>query len=147
MDVVEAPLTYGGKADLFLAGGISGCPDWQQEALSLLQSQDILVLNPRRSSPFEEKMAEEQIRWEYDALRAVDTVLFWFPSETLCPIALYELGVFSQRLGTKLFVGTDPNYARRFDVQIQLDLARPEVIIHNTVREVVEDYLTTTTRG
>ncbi len=37
------------SVDLFLAGGIANCPDWQAEAIKLLGNQDIVVANPRRN--------------------------------------------------------------------------------------------------
>lgn len=140
MRVVEAPNSYPERVDLFLAGGISNCPDWQNEALRMLATEEITVLNPRRSVPFEEHMSNQQIRWEYEALRAADTVLFWFPKETLCPITLFELGVFSQRPDTRLVVGTDPEYARRLDVLVQMELARPEVVVHDSLQALISDY-------
>lgn len=141
MFVVEAPNDYPSEADLFLAGGISNCPDWQQQVIHLLDGEDIVVLNPRRREVFTEDIADAQIRWEYGALKSVKTVLFWFPKETLCPITLFELGVFSQRTNTRLLVGTHPDYARRFDVEVQMKLSRPEVIIHDNIEDMVADYL------
>ena len=49
------------SVDLFLAGGISKCPDWQAEAV---------------------KEAAYQIRWKYEFLRRARVVLFWFPKES-----------------------------------------------------------------
>ena len=75
-------------------------------------------------------------------LRRATAVLFWFPPETLCPIALFELGGRVTVPHQPLFVGTDPRYARRADVEIQLRLARPEIRvatdIHALVRQVEE---------
>jgi hypothetical protein len=140
MRVVTAPekLEYG---DLFLAGGISNCPDWQEEAVNLLDVIPGVVLNPRRGTDFSEAEAEQQIEWEHEALSTVPKILFWFPKETLCPITLFELGVFSQRSHVEVFVGTHPSYQRRLDVVKQLQLARPEIIVRNTVEDVVKDYI------
>lgn len=141
MQLIEAPNTYPTNADLFLGGGITNCPDWQADVVKMLEGTDLVVLNPRRSAAFTGDIADEQIRWEYEALRAVKTVLFWFPKETLCPITLFELGVFSQRKDTRLIVGTHPDYARRFDVQVQMELSRPEVIVHDNLEGMVSEYL------
>lgn len=141
MQLIEAPNTYPDCADLFLGGGITNCPDWQADVAKMLDPTDLIVLNPRRSAAFTGDIADEQIRWEYEALRAVKTVLFWFPEETLCPITLFELGVFSQRKDTRLIVGTHPAYARRFDVQVQMELSRPEVFVHDSIENMVGDYL------
>jgi hypothetical protein len=141
MQLIEAPNTYPPQADLFLGGGITNCPDWQADVVKMLEGTDLVVLNPRRNAAFTGDIADEQIRWEYEALRTVKTVLFWFPKETLCPITLFELGVFSQRPDTRLIVGTHPEYARRFDVQVQMELSRPEVFVHDSVESLVKDYL------
>lgn len=140
MLAIEAPQHYPEKVDLFLAGGISNCPDWQREALQMLADEEGTALNPRRSVPFEEHMSNEQIRWEYEALRAAGTVMFWFPKDTLCPIALFELGVFSQKPEIRLIVGTDPEYARRLDIIVQMELARPEVAVHSSLQGLILDY-------
>lgn len=141
MKLIEAPNPYPDNADLFLGGGITNCPDWQANVVKMLEGTDLVVLNPRRSSAFTGDIADEQIRWEYEALRAVKTVLFWFPKETLCPITLFELGVFSQRKDVRLIVGTHSEYARRFDVQVQMELARPEVVVHDSIEDMVSEYL------
>ena len=79
--------------------------------------------------------AEVQIRWEFDHLRRASARLFWFPSATLCPIALFELGAWS--MGREpLFVGVDPLYARRADVETQLRLARPDVQVVYSTRDL-----------
>ena len=133
---VEAPEGFvdGGRPSVFLAGGITGCPDWQREvSLNLLGRSKWVVLNPRcKNFPIDDPTAARaQITWEHECLRQAQAVLFWFPCETLCPIVLYELGTWS-RSNKPIFVGTHPDYARRRDVEIQTQLVRPEVhIVHN----------------
>lgn len=142
MHIIEAPyLSPILPADLFLAGGISNCPDWQKEAISLLVNVEGTAFNPRRSSPFTEDIAEEQIKWEYTALRNSKALIFWFPAETLCPITLFELGVFSQRKDIPVFVGTHPDYQRRFDVIKQLQLERPEITVHNNLKDLIANFV------
>lgn len=143
MDVIASPAPLPDSAQLFLAGGISNCPLWQDDALVALSQVDGVVINPRR--PYQMDLvsadAATQIEWEHEALRRVESVLFWFPMETMCPITLLELGVFTQRLDVPLFVGTHPDYARRFDVITQLRLARPEVIVRDDLHDVVNEYV------
>ena len=63
------------------------------------------------------ELSRIQIRWEYHALRICQFNLFWFPSETLCPITLMEYGSAMERIRVGgLMCGTHPNYARRFDI-------------------------------
>lgn len=123
---------------LFLAGGITNCPDWQQEVAWGLSETDWVLLNPRRENfPIDDPAAaQEQITWEYAHLRVAHSILFWFPSETLCPIVLFELGAWSVS-DKPLFVGVHPDYARRRDVEIQLGLARPDVEIVYSKEELM----------
>ena len=131
MKYFEAPTEYlGNERSLFLAGGITGCPDWQRELTDLLKNEDIVLLNPRRAKfPMHDKdAAREQIEWEYRHFCETAAVSFWFPKETLCPITLYELGV--QMIKNKpLFVGVHPEYERKVDIEIQTQLKRPEIEI------------------
>ena len=137
MQYIEALFEYepGPLPALFLAGGITGCPDWQQELVVRLQDLQVVLLNPRRANfPIgNPKAASQQIEWEHRHLRKADAIIFWFPSETLCPITLYELGAWSvyrdERGPKPLFIGVHPEYQRRQDVEIQTRLVRPEVQI------------------
>ena len=124
------------RADLFLAGGITGARLWQQEAIAQLAHLDGTLFNPRRSHNFREEDADEQVEWEYRALRRSGAILFWFPPETLCPITLYELGVWGNQHTVPIFVGTDPGYLRRYDVVKQLSLAQPNITVHNRLEDV-----------
>ncbi|MBM3983595.1 MAG: hypothetical protein FJ304_25660 [Planctomycetes bacterium] len=132
MTYIEAPNEYDGPGpSVFLAGGISGTFDWQADVAARLADLPLVVLNPRRRDfPMNDPgAAPAQIEWEYRYLRRATAVLFWFPPETLCPIALYELGGRALVREQPLFVGTHPDYARRLDVEIQLKIARPEVTV------------------
>jgi Nucleoside 2-deoxyribosyltransferase like len=135
---VEAPAEYDGPGpSLFLAGGITGTVYWQAEIVRLLGDLPLVLLNPRRANfPMgDPSAAAGQIEWEFRHLRRATAVLFWFPHETLCPIALYELG--RQTASRQpLFVGTHPEYQRRLDVEIQLRLARPEVRVVSDLAEL-----------
>ncbi len=134
MIYVESPNNYDKKQHsgnaIFLAGGITGCPDWQQEIVKMLKQTDLILLNPRRADfPIgNPDAAQKQIEWEYFHLRVADAVSFWFSPETLNPIVLYELGAWSVS-STPIFVGVHPEYKRRQDVEIQTGLERPEVKI------------------
>ncbi len=133
MHYIEAPgetnrvdLTF--YLSLFLAGGITGCPDWQKEAVEELKDCDIVVFNPRRANfPIgNSNAAKRQIAWEYDKLKRSDLISFWFPKETICPIVLYELGAWS-KTNKAIVVGVHPEYTRRRDVEIQMSLVRPRL--------------------
>ena len=146
MIYVEAPtpLKRTTKPVLFLAGGITDCPDWQADALALLDAADIVVANPRRANfPIHDPgAAYEQIHWEFEFLRRADAVLFWFAGgPSLQPIALYELGAHAANPAKRIAVGADPGYARRSDVLIQLGLVRPDLKVHDDLGNVVADIM------
>lgn len=133
MIYVEAPDIWPRDSinvNLFLAGGITECPDWQKEMVRQLEKTSITILNPRRVNfPINDpSAAERQIKWEFHAMRSADAIQFWFPKETLCPIVLYELGAWSMT-DKKIFVGVDLGYKRIQDVMIQTKLARPDVFV------------------
>jgi len=152
----DCDLTVGDRdtCTLFLAGGISGCGDWQSDMVRMLGSEPPdspsdtyrggrlsdrwTILNPRRhdyrDSPDD---ARRQIEWEYAHLAVADAVSFWFPSETLCPITLLELGRWSG-IAKSIFVGVDPGYARRLDVEVQIGLVRPYVRIAYSLEELAD---------
>lgn len=151
MKYIESPTTLerGRIRSVFLAGGITNCPDWQQEMVRLLQDTDLILLNPRRADfPIHDpNAAQEQITWEYEHLRKADAILFWFPCETLCPIVLYELGAWSKSSEKQVFVGTHPDYQRRLDVEIQTGLERPMVNIVYSVDELSQQVIKWTSDG
>lgn len=59
------------RVDLFLAGGISNCPDWQSEVIKMLSETDLSIANPRRPYGLEKTgdAAAKQIAWEHEMLR------------------------------------------------------------------------------
>ena len=128
---------------VFIAGGISDCPDWQSEFISHFSgySDSLVMFNPRRKD-FDitnSDIAREQIEWEYSRIDESNVMMFWFPEETLCPITLYELGVATREIDY-LFVGCHPNYKRKFDVITQLGLVRPDVDVVFTIEDLVGQF-------
>lgn len=110
------------RETVFLAGGISGCPDWQSEFVEMMKKvrNFFVFINPRRdnfdtSNP---EMTEEQIAWEFFHLKHAKQAIFWFPKETLCPITLFEYGKWVMT-GKPFIVGCHPEYARKEDLQHQ----------------------------
>jgi len=123
------------RQSIFIAGGISDCPDWQSDMVAHIDCSIYDVVNPRREAGFDRTgvTAEEQITWEHRALGLVDACIFWFPCETLCPITLLEYGKMLERASRhsiRLVVGWHPDYARAFDLKIQTRLEMSTHIIH-----------------
>lgn len=135
---------------LFLAGGITGCPDWQSEVAAMLADTDLTLVNPRRKNfPIDDpNAAYDQIKWEHDHLGQVDAILFWFCKDTVQPIVLFELGKygFMNRFGyvgeprfkaeRSVFVGVEEGYPREVDVLTQIRLDYPQAVIHRTLDEL-----------
>ena len=147
--IIQCPNTYipvPGDCSVFMAGGITGCPDWQATFKTFLlppeQEDHVVWLNPRRDNfdVTDPSMSEAQIEWEYEYLNSAETVLFWFPKETLCPITLFELG-YQLGKGNTVFVGTDPEYKRRFDVVKQCSLAVPSIEVADNLDDLVGQVL------
>ena len=140
MKYIECPEVYKeNNPSLFLAGGITNCPNWQKELIELLKDTNLTLLNPRRKH-FQEnnpEIEEQQITWEFNHLKKASAVSFWFTKETVCPITLYELG--KQSTSNKpLFIGVHPDYSRKRDVEIQTKLIRPEINVVYSLNELAE---------
>ena len=141
--VIEAPQKFFNKnlTSLFLAGGITNCPDWQQDLIKLLKDQDDLVIyNPRRKNfPIHDpNAAKQQITWEYNYLKQCDMISFWFSKGSLNPIVLYELGMHGNSSDRLIFVGMDEEYERKQDVIIQTKLARPEIKVVYSLEDLAK---------
>lgn len=141
MKVISAPTPFC-EPTLFLGGSISGAWNWQQYAIDRLSGLDVplTVFNPRRENfdISDQTMERQQIEWEFRHLRMADALLFWFSGETLAPITLFELGRHSIIAGRPLFIGIDPNYKRKRDVEIQMSLINPQIPIHYRIDVVLE---------
>jgi hypothetical protein len=141
MQYIEAPSNEKAKfKSVFLAGGITNCLDWQTYVANKLKDRDITVFNPRRKNfpILDTNAAREQIEWEHQRLRSADINAFWFPKETLCPIALFELGGALER-NKPLVIGIDSNYLRKKDIEIQVSLQRPETKICYSLDDFVNE--------
>ena len=102
---------------VFLAGGITNCPNWQNDVIQLIKENfdfycpcddrisylcgdyrnlsDLYIYNPRRENfPIHDPSAsEKQIKWEFEALEKADIFSMYFSSgESDQPICMYELG-------------------------------------------------------
>lgn len=140
MRIITAPnafvRTKTQESSVFLAGGISNCPNWQETLVSHIKfafsdKDNLVILNPRRENFDTAKQSDsvKQIKWEHEMLEQCGTLLFWFPKNTLCPITLYELGAYTVKK-KNLIVGCDPEYQRLIDVKTQTELRRPDVEVH-----------------
>lgn len=104
-NVITAPEKYtiSKGFSIFLAGSIENgtASNWQKELIEkYLWHDHLTILNPRRDNW--DKQADnqkiiDQIRWEQDAIKLVDLVVFYFDPKTKSPISLLELGQCLER--------------------------------------------------
>jgi hypothetical protein len=138
------PQVYRGTPTVFLAGGISSCPDWQAEVPALLgEHVNAVLLNPRQASfdVSDPSASRRQVFWEEDHLERADVLFFWFPDSgpVVQPIALLELGRYVAAGNRPAVVGADSGYARRQDVLLQLARTRPDIEVRSTLQAVCVD--------
>ena len=138
------------KKSIFLAGGISGCRDWQSDLIEELQNLDskglvdfsgLCIFNPRRETfdVTDESAAIEQIKWEHKCLEECDICSFFFPSsKSVQPITLYELGKHMSK--HSCVVGIQKGYLRTEDVKIQLSLDDYFCSIYDTYEEAIREH-------
>lgn len=157
MKIYTAPEEYVKfKCDIevFLAGGIQKCHEWQQEVIEILKKissnkinyHRLVVLNPKRDS-FDVNAGNEevskQIKWEFDHLEQCDIFSMYFcNSDSVQPICMYELGRNILRMQEKypdswqyrLIISVEEGYSRETDVIEQVKLAtngEVEVNLHS----------------
>lgn len=120
---------------IFLAGGISNCPNWQEDICNRLlhdrrlEYNNVVVFNPRCKEKPEE---EPQVKWEYEKLGKSNIIAFWFSYGSMNPITLFEYGSHLKS-GKKLIVGCHPDYERRNNVIIQTKLAKSKIEVQNNL--------------
>lgn len=137
------------QQSIFLAGGITGCEDWQSYVVKRLEGFGQLnVFNPRRADYDVNAGQDEisrQVKWEHHHLDRADQVIFWFSYETVQPIVLFELGVrLRENKKTprqELFIGCHPEYRRIFDVITQVQLEGYEREICGSLKDLVDSVL------
>lgn len=127
---------------VFVAGGITACPDWQATVTVALEHDHVVLLNPRRAEfdLDDPDATEKQVRWEYEHRwhESLSYMLFWFPgSSSTQPIAMLELGEALARRELPIFVGADPEFPRYRDVLLQCRVARPDLTVHTDLGGVI----------
>ena len=144
---VEGPL-------IFLAGPIQGAYNWQEQAISLINSLDseMNIASPRRrikhEGEFTENMYNEQVDWETHYLnRAAEkgAVMFWLAkeSEHVCHRAyaqtsrfeLAEWKVLHQIYHSKMVVGIEEGFTGHRYIEKRFSQDCPEVPVLSSLEE------------
>ena len=146
MRVVTAPekVTLEDKdISIFLAGGITNCPEWQNDVIKEIDDLSIsfkyntdntVLFNPRRENfPIgDPSAAMEQIKWEFEQLERCDIFSMYFSGGISDqPICMYELGRNIARMQmrfpsdweNRIIISCEEGYKRKQDVEIQTMLA------------------------
>jgi hypothetical protein len=125
--IIKAPIDFSAHLDkckVFLAGSIemNRTVDWQKQVEGSIDSDQVLILNPRRddwdSSWKQEKtnvQFKAQVQWELLAQKKADLIIMNFVPDTLSPITLMELGLFKDK---NMIVCCPNGYWRKGNVDI-----------------------------
>jgi hypothetical protein len=135
IEIIQAPLdTKINGIKLFLGGGISNCPNWQDDISNRIKNSEnlkkfngylnLIVYNPRCKTLPEEV---PQVIWEFNNLEKSDIICFWFSRGSVNPITLFEYGSHFKNKKKTIIVGCDPLYERKTNVIIQTKLAMPNL--------------------
>lgn len=125
---------------VFLAGGITGCKDWQSEVIKELICDDITIFNPRQEhfDITDTSAADKQIAWEYKRLEQMDVFSMYFcASDSDQPICMYELGRnivhmqnrFPSSWENRIIISVEDGYKRKKDVIVQVGLCAPKLLV------------------
>lgn len=161
MRVITAPEVYIPEPNdikVFLAGGITGCYNWQSDVIKKLHLYDgldrLVVFNPRRDNfPIDDPdAAPQQIKWEFTALEQMDIFSMYFDGgESLQPICQYELGRYICRMQMRfpadwedrIIVNTNRNYKRKLDVKYQTYLISRHIDVCEVTDALAADIIST----
>lgn len=137
--------------DLFMAGGISGCWNWQDALYQAvanrldrllpvgweLDNKPFTIASPRRAHGLEKdgNAAAEQIAWEYAAMSRTALTSFYFTRDTVQPIVLLELGKHLAKPWGNQITACELGYERAFDVYTQTSLSLEDTALNPGVEE------------
>lgn len=127
------------KIYVFLAGPIQGAPEWQN---SMPTDLNVVYLNPRREKDPNFDYTE-QIKWETEALRIADIILFWIPKEaseipgrSYAQTSRHELAEWLIIEDKPLIVGIHPQFPGRRYIEARYS---DHIKLRDTFEEVCSD--------
>jgi len=135
---------------VFLAGSIEmdTAENWQTKLSEKLETIDNLtILNPRRDnwdSSWKQDINNiyfnEQVTWELDGIKNVDTVIFYFDPNTKSPITLMELGIVSaSRVDQNVIVCCPEGFWRKGNVDVLCSrMNHVNLLIIRDLNELIE---------
>lgn len=142
---------------VFLAGPIQGAPEWQTQAIEILQrlAPELYIASPRKHYLDGEFVYADQVDWETYYLNQAaknGVVLFWlakeethFPERAYAQTSRFELGewkVKHEKDGINLVVGIEEGFTNARYIRRRLEQDCPKVNICDsleaTCREVMK---------
>lgn len=149
MQIIKAPYLVNFDSpffSIFLGGSIEmgKAEKWQDELSEQLKDlSHLLILNPRRddwdSSWIQSKdnpQFRQQVEWELNCQEKADLLIYYFASNTMSPITLLELGLFSSS-EAELIVYCSDDYPRKGNVDIVCE--RYGIFQVNSKKELIEE--------
>lgn len=133
---------------IFLAGPIQGAPQWQAQAIALLQNlvPQAYIASPRKEYLDGTFVYANQVNWETHYLNKAaqsGVVLFWlakeevhFPERAYAQTSRFELGewkVKHERDGINLVVGIEEGFSNARYIKHRLAQDCPKVAICSTL--------------
>lgn len=121
---------------VYLAGGLA--TPWREEVIFRLEHNTVILVDPTNKGLAGGLNAtQQQTQWERTYLDRADAIMFWFPSETPCPVALFELG-FLLAQGKKVFIGAHPLYPKLNDLIAQVRVIDDRIIVDTDLEFTIE---------
>ena len=74
----------------------------------------------------------------FETCRSYLLLVLWGDETPVQPISLLELGKWMVE-DKPLFIGAAIDYKRRFDVVLQVELERPQQVVHDSLDGVIEE--------
>jgi hypothetical protein len=146
---------FSGKL-VFLAGPIQGAPDWQAEAIQLIQNlaPEVNIASPRKVYLDKTFEYAAQVDWEtYHLRKAAQTgaIMFWlaneaqhFPERAYAQTSRFELGEWKakcEQTGAKLIVGIEEGFSNARYIRHRLAQDCPQVPLCQTLVETCKTTL------
>lgn len=121
---------------VYLAGGMA--TPWREEVVFRLERNTVTLVDPtNRDLDGSFNDTQRQTNWEREYLDRADAVVFWFPAETACPVALFELGYLLAQ-GKRVIVGAHPLYPKLNDLIAQVRATNDRVIVDLDLDFIIE---------
>lgn len=138
---------------IFLAGPIQGAPNWQEETMEIISSQnpDIIIATPRREYLPGTFNYDEQVDWETYHLKRAGrngAIMFWlpkekehFPDREYAQTSRFELAEWKGRKA-KMVIGIEKGFPGEKYIRRRFSQDRPDVPILDNLEEACFTTLT-----